>query len=177
MPLSRPLAPMAHPLLEHARRVIAAHLAGRDWRQQWPERLTWPSQGCFVSLKVGERLRGCIGTVLPVRATLEEEVAENALAAATRDPRFAPLRSSELPSVRFSIDLLTPPAPVASPAELDARRFGVLLRSGSRLGVLLPDIPGVTSPQQQIEICLEKAGLPESARYTLECFEVQRFSE
>lgn len=168
---------MAHPLLSHARQAIAAHLAGRDWRRVLPPGTTRPSRGCFVSLKIGTRLRGCIGTVMAVRATLEEEVAENALAAATRDPRFAPLRADELERVTLSLDLLTVPEPVESESELDPVRFGLLLRSGGRLGVLLPDIPQVRTVRQQIEICQEKAGVSVAAPYTMERFEVERFSE
>ena len=171
-----PLPPMAHPLLLHAREVLTAHLAGRNWRSVAVAQ-TRPSRGCFVSLKRDGRLRGCIGTVLPARPTLEEEVAENALAAAMRDPRFAPLRAAELAFVHLSLDLLTPPEPIASAAALDASRYGVLVRAGSRLGVLLPDIPGVTTPAEQIAICLEKAGLAPDAAYTLQRFEVERFSE
>jgi len=115
--------------------------------------------------------------VLPVRPTLEEEVAENALAAALRDPRFEPLRAEELARVFLSLDLLTPSEPVTSERDLDPVRYGVLLRSGSRLGVLLPDIPQVRTVRQQIEICLEKAGLSPGASYTLERFQVERYSE
>lgn len=172
-----PHLPMAHPLLHHARQVLTAHLAGRDWRGDALTVRSSPSRGCFVSLKLSGRLRGCIGTVLPVRPTLEEEVAQNALAAATRDPRFPPLRTAELGFVHLSIDLLTTPTPIASAAELDALRYGVLVRSGSRLGVLLPDIPGVATPEQQIAICLEKAGLSPKTDYSLERFEVERISE
>jgi MEMO1 family protein len=172
-----PETPMAHPLLQHARRVLSAHLAGRDWKRERASEETHPSRGCFVSLKVGGRLRGCIGTVLPARFTLEDEVAENALAAATRDPRFPPLRAAELGLLQLSLDLLAAPEPVQDPAELDPVRYGLLLRAGSRLGVLLPDIPGVRTAQQQIEICLEKAGLAASAPYSLERFEVERYSE
>lgn len=175
--MRNPHLPMAHPLLHHARQVLAAYLAGRDWRADVLPGSTRPSRGCFVSLKLSGRLRGCIGTVLPVQATLEEEVAHNAVAAATRDPRFSPLRAAELGFVHLSIDVLTTPTPVASPSELDALRYGVLLRSGSRIGVLLPDIPGVHSPEQQIAICLEKAGLSPQADYALERFEVERISE
>jgi AmmeMemoRadiSam system protein A len=167
---------MAHPLLLHARAVLEAHLTGRGDASTAASG-TRPSRGCFVSLKLAGRLRGCIGTVLPTRATLEEEVAENALSAALRDPRFSPLRAEELEWVRLSIDLLTPPEPVRAPDELDAARYGVLLRAGSRLGVLLPDIPGVHTPEQQIEICLEKAGIGPRDGYRLERFQVERFSE
>ncbi|HKI96970.1 MAG TPA: AmmeMemoRadiSam system protein A [bacterium] len=175
--MRRPELPGVHPLLHQARQVLAAHLAGRDWRHAVPAERTRPSRGCFVSLKLAGRLRGCIGTVLPARPSLEEEVAENAVAAATRDPRFAPLRSAELSFVRLSLDLLTAPEPVQSVDELDAHRYGVLLRHERRLGVLLPDIPGVTSPEQQITICLEKAGLAPGSPYVLERFEVERHSE
>lgn len=168
---------MAHPLLQLARQVLHAHLSGQDWRRQLDGPGTRPSRGCFVSLKIDGRLRGCIGTVLPVRATLEEEVAENALAAASRDPRFDPLRPGELPFVQLSIDLLTVPQPVVELGELDANRFGVLLRAGRRQSVLLPDIPGVRSPEQQIAICLEKAGLKPDVPYALERFEVERLNE
>lgn len=172
-----PVRTMAHPLLLHARHVLEAHLSGQDWRTGLPGPAHSPSRGCFVSLKVSGRLRGCIGTVLPARPTLEEEVAENVLAAATRDPRFDALHAAELAFVRLSIDLLTPPERVPGAQALDAQRYGVLLRSGSRLGVLLPDIPGVHTPQQQIAICLEKAGLSPAAPYTLERFQVERLAE
>lgn len=171
------LPPSPEALLQHARRVLEAYLVGRDWRTMALPSHTRPSRGCFVSLKIGGRLRGCVGTVLPARPTLEEEVAENALAAATRDPRFTPLRAEELTAVRLSIDLLTVPQPVPSADELDARRYGILVRKGARMGVLLPDIPGVSTPEEQIEICLRKAGLPPASDYALERFEVERFGE
>lgn len=176
-PVRRPEPTDTFALLLLARQVLEVHLAGRDWHKVAPPACTRPSRGCFVSLKLGGRLRGCVGTVLPARGTLEEEVAENAVASATRDPRFAPLERVELAHVRLSIDLLTAPEPVAGLDELDARRYGVLLRNGPRLGVLLPDIPGVDTPEQQVAICMEKAGLPPTASYALERFEVERFGE
>lgn len=168
---------MTHPLLLQARRAIESHLNGAGPRPGAAQGETLPSRGCFVSLKLAGRLRGCIGTVLPAQRTLEAEVAANAVAAATRDPRFHPLRADELPQVTLSIDLLTPPEPVESLDGLDARRYGLLVRSGQRVGVLLPDIPGVDTPQQQLEICLEKAGLTPEHPYRLERFEVERLEE
>lgn len=168
---------MTHRWIIHAREVIAGRLAGRDWRAQWCGPPTRPSQGCFVSLKTGQRLRGCIGTLQPVRPTLEEEIAENALAAAFRDPRFSPLRSEELGRLRISIDLLEPFEAVASPDDLDPAVYGLVLRNGKRSGVLLPDIPSVTSVARQIEICREKAELKAGESYTLSRFRVMRFEE
>jgi AmmeMemoRadiSam system protein A len=168
---------MIHPLLTCARRVIAVHLAGGSWRAEVQGLDPSPAQGCFVSLKLGRRLRGCIGTLLPSRATLGEEVAENALAAALRDPRFDPLLLEELGRVSISIDLLSVPEPVAGVQELDARRFGVVVRHGKRCGVLLPDIPGVSSAEEQIAICREKAGISARDPVLLERFIVDRLEE
>lgn len=168
---------MGHVLIAHARNVIGAHLDGRSWRALLPLDGDGPAQGCFVSLKLGGRLRGCIGTLVPVWPTLAEEVAENALGAATRDPRFPPLRSDELAGLRISIDLLGPLEPVDGPHALDAARYGVVVRSGERCGVLLPAIPGVDTVAGQLAICREKAGIGPAAPVVLHRFAVQRLRE
>ncbi len=167
----------SHPLLRIARWAIAAHAEGRDARgQRWPERLG-PPQACFVSLKAGGRLRGCIGTLQPSQPHVELEVLENALAASTRDPRFPPVRADEVARLRVSIDLLFDPEPVASPGELDPERWGVIVREGRKCGVLLPGLAGVETVSRQIEICREKAGIAEHAAVTLERFLVERIEE
>jgi len=145
----------AHPLLVLARQAIAAHVGGAVPPET--NGTGEPARGCFVSLKQGEDLRGCVGTVLPTRASLQAEVTENAVAAATRDPRFRPLTYEELTRTRISIDLLSPLDPVASADELDPARFGLVLRAGGRTGVLLPGIPGVDSSAQQVAVCRRKA--------------------
>jgi hypothetical protein len=165
-------------LLGIARDAIAAHAAGRDARQRAALAGRSPPQACFVSLKfVDGKLRGCIGTLLPTQPHLELEVLENALAAASRDPRFPPVRPEEVARLRVSIDLLFAPEPVASVNALDPLRWGVIVREGRRCGVLLPDIPGVRSVAHQIEICREKAGIAVSASVTLERFRVERLEE
>ncbi len=168
---------MSDRLLHHARQVITVHLNGDDWRNHWNPSQARPAQGCFVSLKTGGRLRGCIGTIEPVRPTLEEEVASNAIAAALRDPRFEPLCLDELGRVRISIDLLQPASPVRSPSELDPRRYGVVVRQHKRCGVLLPDIPGVDTVEEQIAICLRKGDIAPERPYGLSRFEVVRLQE
>lgn len=168
---------MTHRLLLHAREVITTHLQGGDWREMWNAADGNPSQGCFVSLKANGKLRGCIGTIEPVRPSLEEEVASNALAAALRDPRFKPLGLHELDLVHISIDLLEPAQPVSSPRELDPAHYGVVVRQGKRCGVLLPDIPGVEAVDQQIAICLKKGGIAPEGPYNLSRFEVLRLQE
>jgi len=168
---------MTHPLLEHARRVVQSHLNGQNWRRDWTGEFTRPSRGCFVSLKVNGRLRGCIGTILPVQKTLEEEIADNAVAAATRDHRFPALKPAELLDTRFSIDLLTPPEPAASKEDLDPKRYGLIVQADQRCGVLLPDIPGIDSVERQLEICLEKAGIAQGEIVAMSRFQVERIPE
>ncbi len=134
--------------------------------------------GVFVSLHDREgHLRGCVGTFLPTRPSLWEEIAVNAVAAATQDPRFPPVRPEELADLRIKVDILTPPEPVTSPDELDPKRYGVLVTDGERRGLLLPDIPGVESVAQQLAIARQKAGIEPDAPVEIFRFAVRRFEE
>jgi MEMO1 family protein len=134
---------------------------------------------CFVSLKTLEGdLRGCIGTIEPEKDTLAEEIITNAISAATRDPRFPPVASDELSSLRYSVDVLFP-AESASLADLDPRVYGVIVEDeiGVRRGLLLPDIPGIDTVEQQIEIAARKAGIAVGTPLKLSRFRVERFRE
>lgn len=133
--------------------------------------------GVFVSLKKRGQLRGCIGTFQPVRENLAEEIAANAISAAVHDPRFPPVTKEELPELRFSVDVLSPLEKVSSKAELDAKKYGIMVRSGSRSGLLLPDLEGVDSVDQQIDIARRKAGIAPGERVELYRFKVTRFTE
>ena len=129
----------------------------------------------FVSLHREGRLRGCIGTIRPVRGCIAEEIAANAVSAATEDPRFPPVRPEELESLEISVDVLSAPEEIASRAELDVKRYGVIVSKGSRSGLLLPDLDGVDTVDEQVSIALRKAGIPERERgVRLERFEVVR---
>ena len=134
---------------------------------------------CFVSLKTraGE-LRGCIGTIEPSMNTLGEEIVANAVRAAIHDPRFPPVTESELADLRYSVDVLFPPEPV-SVEGLDPQIYGVIVEDegGVRRGLLLPDIPGVESVEQQVQIAARKAGIPRGTPLKLSRFRVQRFRE
>ncbi|MDD5016633.1 MAG: AmmeMemoRadiSam system protein A [Eubacteriales bacterium] len=130
--------------------------------------------GVFVSLKKNGRLRGCIGTIEPTRASIGEEIIKNAVSAGTGDPRFEPVTESELASLVYSVDILSEPEPAHSVDDLDERRYGVIVSRGYRRGLLLPNIEGVNSPEEQIAIALSKAGIAEDESYDLERFEVVR---
>ncbi len=134
---------------------------------------------CFVSLKTRDReLRGCIGTIEATKDTLAEEVVANAVSAASHDPRFPPVTESELAGLRYSVDVLLPPEPAVM-EDLDPRIYGVIVedKNRSRRGLLLPDIPGVDSAEQQVEIAARKAGIPSKTPLRISRFRVQRFRE
>ena len=131
--------------------------------------------GAFVCLKTRGQLRGCIGTTEPTRETLAVEIIENAVAAATRDPRFDPVRPDELLELAITVDVLSEPEPVADRAQLDHLRYGVIVRAGARHGVLLPDIEYVNSVQEQIATARQKAGIGPDEPIELFRFEVTRY--
>lgn len=168
---------MTDALVKLARQALHSHVHGGNPRRELAGQASGAPRACFVSLKKGERLRGCMGTTSPSQPSVEEEVIANSLAAAERDPRFKPVRAEELEKIRISIDLLSPTEKVESHAELDPRVYGLVVRAGSRAGLLLPDLPGVKTVERQIEICREKAGIPPETEITLERFLVERLEE
>ena len=140
-----------------------------------PEEMLSRRAGVFVSLKEEGRLRGCIGTISPVKRCIAEEIAENAVSAAARDPRFHPVEPQELDRLTYSVDVLGPTEKISSEKELDVKRYGVVVSRGMRRGLLLPNLEGVDSVEQQIDIARQKAGIPEDAQdIRLERFEVVR---
>ena len=133
--------------------------------------------GVFVSLKKNGELRGCMGTAIPREENVAREVISNAVSAATRDPRFAPVQPEEADALRISVDVLSNPEPVADLWSLDPRRYGVIVRSGHRTGLLLPDLEGIDSADLQISIARRKAGIGENEPAEILRFEVSRHTE
>ncbi|HEY0078189.1 MAG TPA: AmmeMemoRadiSam system protein A [Pyrinomonadaceae bacterium] len=134
---------------------------------------------CFVSIKTHRGdLRGCIGTIEPSKPTLVEELITNAISAATRDPRFFPVAEGELAELRYSVDVLSAPEPTRF-EDLDPKTYGLIVEDerGAHRGLLLPDIEGVETSAQQVEIAARKAGIPPGSQLKLFRFRVRRFSE
>ena len=129
----------------------------------------------FVSIKKLGDLRGCIGTVEPAYVDLAHEIIQNAIAAATRDPRFEPVAEGELPHLTYSVDVLSPPEHIDGPEALDPRRYGVIVQSGRRRGLLLPDLPGVESVEEQVAIARAKGGILPGEPADLYRFQVERY--
>ena len=128
--------------------------------------------GTFVSLHEDGRLRGCIGTILPTRGNIAEEIISNAVSASTRDPRFSPVRPDELDRLEISVDVLTEPEVIGSREELDVKKYGVIVSSGHKRGLLLPDLDGVDTVDEQVSIAMRKGGITSRDPITLERFEV-----
>ena len=131
---------------------------------------------CFVSLKKHGELRGCIGTLEPAEPDLGAEIARNARSAAFHDPRFHRVRADELLELTCSVDVLSPSAPCTL-ADLDPAVYGVIVLAGFRRGVLLPDLQGVDTVEQQVDIARQKAGIGPGEAFSLERFTVTRYCE
>jgi len=131
--------------------------------------------GCFVSLHtLAGLLRGCIGTIFPVEENVACEIIQNAISAASRDPRFPPVEADEFCDLELSVDILSLPEK-ATVSDLDPKKFGVVVSLGYRKGVLLPDLEGVNTVQQQLEIALKKAGIGGWEDYNISRFSVERY--
>ena len=162
-----------------ARESLEAYVIRRetiDVPQDLPAELMERRAGAFVSLHEHDRLRGCIGTIAPTADCLAREIIQNAVSACSRDPRFSPVRPEELPWLEISVDVLGEPEDISSPDQLDVKRYGVIVSRGARRGLLLPDLDGVDTVEQQVSIARQKAGIGPDEKVSLQRFEVVRHS-
>ncbi len=156
--------------VNHQKQMNADIYMGMDL----PAELLNTRAGAFVSLKKNGQLRGCIGTILPTQATLAEEIVGNGVSACARDPRFLPVTPGELPDLVYSVDVLSEPERIESAEELDVKRYGVIVTQGNRRGLLLPNLDGVDTIEEQIAIASDKAGIRRGSEVELQRFEVVR---
>ena len=165
-----------HSLVRLAKKTVEAYIG--EGKVFQPRKLTLQMKekaGVFVSIhKLGE-LRGCIGTIEPQSSNVAEEIIINAISSATKDPRFFPITPYELKDLDYSVDVLTEPQPVKGKKQLDPRRYGVIVEAGPRKGLLLPDLEGVDTAEEQIEVCRQKAGIMPDEPVKLYRFEVKRY--
>ncbi|MCD6452688.1 MAG: AmmeMemoRadiSam system protein B [Dehalococcoidales bacterium] len=164
------------PLVKLARETVETYVTTGTFPQ--PTKLTPEMKekaGVFVSIHKFDELRGCIGTIEPVRDSVAEEIMANAVSAATRDPRFPPVTPDELNDLTYSVDVLTPPEPIGNKDQLDPRKYGAIVEAGLRKGLLLPDLEGVDTVDYQLDICRQKAGIMPDEPVKLYRFEVKRY--
>lgn len=139
-----------------------------------PKEMLSKRAGVFVSIKKNGNLRGCIGTIAATTGNVAEEIIENAINAGVGDPRFSPIRADELDDLEYSVDVLGEAELIDSRDELDVKMYGVIVTKGFRRGLLLPNLEGVNTVEDQISIALRKAGISSDDDYTIERFEVTR---
>jgi len=163
-------------LVRLAKKTVETYVA--EGKTPQPEELTPEMRGrtgVFVSIHKFGELRGCIGTIEPTEKNVAEEIINNAINSATRDPRFPPIAPNELKDISYSVDVLTTPEPIDSQDQLDPKKYGVIVEAGMRRGLLLPDLEGVDTVDYQIEICRQKAGIAPDEPIKLYRFEVRRY--
>lgn len=142
--------------------------------QGLPPEMTNKQAGVFVSIKKNGALRGCIGTISPTMDNIAMEIIRNAVSAGVEDPRFSPVQADELPELTISVDVLDQPEPIQAIDELNVREYGVIVSNGRRRGLLLPNLEGVDTPEEQVGIALQKAGILPHESYQMERFRVVR---
>ncbi len=189
MPSSMTGAPepsASHPLVQLARATIEKYvLEGRRLSlSDAPVPIEGYPAGVFVTIHKASsgELRGCIGTIEPTESSLGQETINNAIAAASRDPRFPPIGPRELNDLDIEVSVLYPPEPIDSMAQLDPRVYGVIVQSvqgsyrGGRRGLLLPDIPGIDDAETQVSYARQKAWIGPDEPVRLFRFKVEKFS-
>lgn len=160
-----------------ARKAVEAYVRKREVLEvpeDLPQEMYSGRAGAFVSIKENGSLRGCIGTIQATQDSIAEEIIGNAISASTRDYRFSPIEEEELDKLTISVDILGEREPVNSEQELDVLRYGVIVTSGNKRGLLLPNLEGVDTVEQQIAIAKRKAGIGSGEKAELERFEVVR---
>lgn len=165
-----------HPVVKLAKETVERYI--REGKTPKPKKLTPEMReraGVFVSLHRHGQLRGCIGTFEPKEKNVAEEIIANAVNSSTGDPRFPPVTASELDDLEYNVDILTEPEPVTDISQLDHKEYGVIVESGWKKGLLLPDLEGVDSVEEQIAICRLKAGILAGEPIKLYRFQVRRF--
>ncbi len=151
--------------------------SGKRCRHRPTCRRNWPAKPvCLSALKKRGQLRGCIGTFAPTQPNIAAEIIQNAVSAGTQDPRFPPVEPAELPELDISVDILSEPERVDGLADLDPKRYGVIVRRGRRSGLLLPDLEGVDRVEEQVAIAMQKAGISPAEEIELYRFSVTRYS-
>jgi len=155
-----------HHYLIHREKLSCPHPLSQDLRSR---------SGAFVSIKKLKQLRGCIGTLEPCEPNLAMEIIENAFKAALHDPRFSPVTTEELQELTYSIDVVRPLEKISTLEDLNPDIYGLVVKSNGKQGVLLPDLEGVNSTEEQIQICRAKGKIPEDEPIEMYRFKVERF--
>jgi AmmeMemoRadiSam system protein A len=166
-----------HPLVELAKKSVETYvMEGKIIKLPDPIPPEMAEKaGVFVCLKKHGQLRGCIGTFMPSCESIGTETITNAISASTKDPRFQAVREEELEDIVYSVDVLSCPEKVNDISELNPRKYGIIVVSGQRRGLLLPDLEGVDTVEEQLRITKMKADILPHEEVEIYRFEVKRY--
>ena len=135
--------------------------------------------GTFVTIIKNGDLRGCIGTFLPTKENIAQEIISNAIVAATKDYRFEPIKESELNQLSYEVSILSEPEIIKNIGELDPKKFGIIVKTANpplKSALLLPDIEGVDTVKKQISITCRKGDInPETEEIEIYKFKVEKY--
>lgn len=158
-----------------------------------PEEFLKRKAGTFVSIEKDGQLRGCIGTYLPTKENIAQEIIHNAIAAATEDYRFGPVQEKELSSLSYIVYILSEPELVKDIKELDPKKFGIIVKTTPitspngtdvvfnghlpyKSGLLLPDLEGIDTVEKQISIACQKGNIdPSQEKILIYKFTVEKY--
>ena len=156
-----------------------------------PEEMSKRKAGVFVTIEKKGELRGCIGTYLPTRINIAEEIIHNAVAAASEDYRFGQIEEDELSRLSYTVSILSYPEEIKDLKQLDPEKFGIIVKTSPfvypnedvifnghvpfKSGLLLPDLPGVDSAEKQFIIACDKGQIdPEKEKVFIYRFTVEK---
>jgi len=139
-----------------------------------PKNFYKEKRGVFVSIHEFSKLRGCIGTIKPFQLNIADEIVNNAISACSQDPRFEPIAKEELPYLDITVDVLSPFEKISSKGELDPKKYGVIVIKDNREGLLLPDLKGIDTVDEQIKVAKRKARIAPEEEVELYRFETTR---
>jgi len=168
-----------HPLVFLAKQTVENYIKERkiiSLLEDLPKEFLERKAGTFVTIEKNSELRGCIGTYLPTRENIAEEVIYNAIAAATEDYRFGPIEDKELSSLSYTVYILNEPELIKDIKELDPKKYGIIVKTETKTGLLLPDLEGVDTIEQQLSIACQKGGIdPNQEKFLIYKFTAEKF--
>ena len=154
-----------NPLTSLAKKTVETYIKERKIispPRDLPKDLLEKRAGTFVTIEKEGKLRGCIGTYLPTKENIAKEIIQNAISAATDDYRFGKIKEEELPFLSYTVYILNPPEQVESIKELNPKKYGIIIRTAEtpmRSALLLPDLEGVNTIEEQMDIVCQKGGI------------------
>ena len=187
-----------HPLLKLAKTTVETHIKeGKiiSPPKDLPKEFLKKKSGVFVTIENNGQLRGCIGTYLPTKENIAEEIIHNAIASATQDHRFEKIQEKELPLLSYTVSVLSKPAMIRDLKELNPKKYGIIVMSqgfmpgsdaifspapkiNQKTGLLLPDLEGIDTTEKQISIACQKAGIdPKEENIIIYRFTVQKYTQ